>query len=276
LAEVIVSDNSETDSIQRLVATEYPGIKYIRRIPTLASPQHFRTVIEEASAEYLVIFHDDDVMMPSYARVMLQALDSNLALAAVGCNALLMRDRSKTNKSAMGAVSSPVLIDTAIKFLHPYLAFSLCLPAPFPGYMYRRRYLEGLYLDWEHGGKHSDVSFLSKVLKRGLILWLPQPLMWYRMHEQSGSSIESIGDRLSLLRYLAAEHGIDLKSSAVREYKFRYLLRWWLQQHGTSFPIRISNWRDRIVFRLLFLTAFRFAVTKPIIWQKLLQKIFRK
>lgn len=275
LADIIVSDNSEADAIQGIVTSQYQTIHYVRRNPSLSALEHFRAVIEESSAEFLVLFHDDDIMMPSYAKTMLDALDNNPALAAVGCNALVLRGDKKTLKPFMGSTNKPRLISCHDMFLQPYLAFSSYVPAPFPGYMYRRKYLAGLYLDGAHGGKHSDVTFLTKIISRGPILWLPQPLMWYRVHADNDSNSESIGDRLSLLRYLRKHGWIDLKSSAVREFKFRYWASWWLQRSRNGLPKSFWSWRDRIVLKFLLRTGARFALTKPILWQKLINRFLR-
>lgn len=272
LADVIVSDNSISDSVQKLMASDFPNVQYIRRSPPVSALEHFRMVIEESSAEFLVMFHDDDIMMSSYVSKMVAALDENPNITAVACNAMLIRGDIKTNKSFMGCVETTRLLKDSKSFLEPYLAFSRSSNPPFPGYMYRRKYLEGLSLNEEDGGKHSDVSFLTKVLRRGPFLWLPDTLIWYRLHIGNDSRHESIGERLKWLRYLIAHDGVDRSSSCVKEFKFRYWARWLFQRSkGAILPHRVT-WRERVILKFIILMGFKLAFTNGYFWRKLFKR----
>lgn len=52
--EIIVSDNSEHDEVERLVRTRYPAVRCVRRKPSLPALDHFRAVLSEIDAEYFV------------------------------------------------------------------------------------------------------------------------------------------------------------------------------------------------------------------------------
>jgi glycosyltransferase involved in cell wall biosynthesis len=273
LAEIVVSDNSESDEIQSLVEKEYSDVLYVRRRPTLSVYEHFRVILNEASAEFLVMFHDDDIMMPDYVTEMVAALDADERIAAVGCDALLLRDQQTTGHNFMGRSTRPVLVENVSDFLEPYLAFSTWSYPPFPGYMYRRKFISGLYLEPEEGGKHTDVSFLAKILSRGAILWLSRPLMWYRFHGSNDSGKETVIDRLTWLRYMALNHGLNQKSPSVREFRFRYWLRWWMQREGRGAFAKPSGWREKVILRFLLFAGVRIAMNSRGFWQKVFRKI---
>ena len=275
LAEVIVSDNSESDLIQTLLFNLYPNIKYIRRNPPVSAHEHFRLVIEQTSAEYIVLFHDDDLMAPQYVKTMLSSLDMNPDMAAVGCNALLMHNNVKTDERFMGCIDKKIVLSSANQLLAEYLKISQFEAAPFPSYMYRRKFLLGLQLDPTQGGKYSDLSFLIKLMHRGSILWVDEPLMWYRRHLANSSGLESIGDRLSLLRYIFANTGIRRASVEIKEYKFKYWLSWWSQRPGNHFFKLPATWRERVIYRFLLLNSLIYIFTKPFIWRKFAKKLFK-
>lgn len=274
--QIVVSDNSERDDVQALVAREFAGVTYVRREPPMPALEHFRRVIEESSAEFVVLFHDDDVLLPDYASRMLQEMRARPEFAAIGCNAWVLRDRTPTPARFMGSVDRPRRIDTASELLRAYLQLGVEGPAPFPGYMYRRRFLDGLYLDASQGGKHADVTFLTKLLARGPILWLAAPLMQYRFHASNDSRIESVGERLSWLRHMFANDGIDRRSDWIVDFKFYYWARWWAQRSPAGALHLPNGWRERIVLRFLMVTAFRLATTRASFWRRILRRFSRR
>lgn len=259
--EVVVSDNSEYDKVQALIQSKYPQIIYIRRQPTLQALEHFRVVISECTAEYSVLFHDDDVMMPDYVKCMVEALDQHPSISAVGCNAQILQGETLTEYRFMRSFIRPTLLYNPETFLQPYLGLELTGPAPFPGYMYRTSAITGLYLDGYEGGKYSDVTFLLKILRRGPILWLPEILMHYRKHPGNDSAIEVIGQRLRLLRYIYKETSITKKSKQISEFRYEHWRRWLLASCKNVNTLKST--RFRTVAKFVFLKSIEYLVSKP-------------
>lgn len=256
-AEVLVSDNSETDSVERMLAERFPEVLVVRRKPTLPALQHFRVVVEESSAEFLVMFHDDDVLFPGYLEAMLRAMKSNPDLVAVGCNARVLQDEQETDELMMGGLADPIRINDAEAMARRYLSYECGRPAPFPGYMYRRRFLDGLFLNPAEGGKYSDVSFLMKLAQRGPIMWLPQPLIWYRRHGSNDTGALAIPQLLRLLGFIYQHTSIRRRSSLVQQYRFRYWLRWWRS------GVQTGGGRRQVVGRFLLWQGLKFALSQP-------------
>lgn len=259
--EVIISDNSETDSVEKMCLERFSSIRYIRRPPPRTAQNHFKTILDEATSRYLVLFHDDDIMHPNYVTQMLSYLESNPRISAVGCNAeFIDKDGNATGKFFLRGLNMPLIILTGKQFILPYLVGNEKSNGivPFPSYMYRRKYISNSFLNYEHGGKYSDVTFLLKILKRAAIVWHPETMMSYRSHGSNGSAIESVHNRLSLIRYLINYEEIDRKSSEMINFKFTYWLIWWRCTHK-SFNFFIPNGRkELVVFRFLALKSIHF------------------
>jgi glycosyltransferase involved in cell wall biosynthesis len=62
-AEVIITDDSSDDSVEKLVNTfsaSLPGLKYFRNRVPLGSPENWNESIRRSSSEYIKIMHHDD------------------------------------------------------------------------------------------------------------------------------------------------------------------------------------------------------------------------
>ena len=221
-----ISDNSDNSDVRELVRKEFRCIDYIKRNPTLNALDHFRSVIEEASAEYIVMFHDDDEVIPGYIDALCGALDNNAKAAAAGCNAYITRKLIRTTNTFMPETAERCKIirsanELAVSYLRAFTGYH----APFPSYMYRTALLKGKLLVAEDGGKHSDVSFLMKIVEDGELIWLTKPFIYYRVHGANASSTESEQDRLSVLDYIAINSSAKISSMDIIEYRAAYKLR---------------------------------------------------
>lgn len=266
--EVIVSDNSEREDVARMLAAEFPEVPCIRRYPPLGAFDHFRAVIDGATADLVVMFHDDDVLMDGYAQTLRRRLEADPSLVAVCCNAAILRGARITPE--LFAPGRDTILRAPEDLLSAYFSLSLKGPAPFPGYMYRRDTIQGLCLDPRHGGKYSDVSFLLKVLRRGAVLWLGEPWMRYRLHGQNDSGTEAVGQRLRLLRYVYGSTAVARRSPLVAQYRYRYWTSWWRGAGAADQP-----WRRRVVRRFLIGRTIAYALTQAALWQRFFAKLGR-
>jgi len=270
--DIVVSDNSEGDAVQAMLRDEFPQVRCIRRWPCLPALTHFNTLIQEASAEYVVLFHDDDVLEPDYVLKMRQSLEQHPECVAVACNARVIQQDTLTDKTMMGFVRQDQWMASPVDLLQPYMRLMGQAPAPFPGYMYRTRHLHGLGLIASEGGKFADVSFLVKLAARGPILWRSDCLMQYRVHDANDGLTEVVGQRLRLLRFIYNHTDIRPGSALVQEFRFRYWLRWWRGASGQrahqSHPQRV-----RVVRRYLIGIGLRLVLTRPGMWLRYLAKV---
>ena len=274
--EVVISDNSVSDSIEKMCRQRFADIKYTRRIPPLLGHAHFKVILDEAKSEYLVLFHDDDIMEPNYVSTLLPYITANPTISAVACNAKIIdRNGKETGKFCIRNLKAPLFILESNQFIAPYLVGTIKSNglAPFPGYMYRRKYICNSSINEKHGGKYSDVTFLLKILKMAEIVWHPESLMRYRNHGANDSSTESIPDRLSLIRYLITHEGLNRKSLSMSYFKFIYWLSWWRSNHKFISFFIPNGWRERVVFRFLAITSMKLSLYDSDFLKALLRKV---
>lgn len=271
--EIIVSDNSEGNEVRLMVESEFSKLIYLRRNPPVSALEHFRIILREASAQYIVLFHDDDVMMDGYVQEMMSTLRDHPEASAVACNALIILREKRSKQLMMGSFTRSCSITNPQQFLKPYLEIGDVRPAPFPGYMYRRSFLEDLYLDPKLGGKHADVSFLTQLIQRGPIVWIARPLMYYRLHQNNDSKSFSLIEHLRLLRYLISSKVISRHASEVWDYRFKFWLYWWIQSRGQVKQKHHQYWVKKIVGIFLLSYAFKLVLNNRIPWKKLTNRV---
>jgi len=213
--EIIVSDNSTDYNVQVMMESEFPEIRYIKREPSLSAEEHFYSIISEVSAEYYMIFHDDDMMFPEMVKYLYCEISRNNELVAVGSNSL--NYDSLKNKTLHNFITiKNKTFKSKEAFLFRYL---LNLPvSPFPSYIYRSSvYLKELLL--KNSGKYSDLGFLLNGLDKGVIKWLKTPLMYYRQHSGNDSKTIALIDREKIIGYIVSTTRYEYKSLPIILYE---------------------------------------------------------
>ncbi len=218
---VIVSDNSTNDETEKqLQSFHHPKLTYIRRIPSTPSLDHYRTVLSEASSDYFMIFHDDDIMEPDCLRILSAELNESPSAAAAAGNANVFWDSKSIPKRKMFKQGKDKrTFQNPDELAGLYLTFEGI--APFPSYMYRKNLIDGLLLNPEEGGQNADVSFLLKVLNRGEIIWVNRCIMSYRKHSSQDSQGPNIKDMQSLLSIIHENTGISKKTYEARYFRHK-------------------------------------------------------
>lgn len=264
--KVIVSDNSSQNDVEAKIRTyvDRSKITYIKRKPSLAALAHFNTVFSEATADYFMIFHDDDVMLPEAVSKLMNTITKDPNLAAVGGNAFILEENSFTrnvfdpNLQAGKKISDPDEI--ALHYLDSRKGH-----VPFPSYIYRRAKVNGLKMIFKEGQKHSDVSFLIKASKQGPLFWVEDQVMYYRRHGKNDSINLDVPALFSLCRFLLKNTKVS--PSIIEQYKMKsYLL--WMKQRRSGVSKSLSPWRDRVIMK----HATIYCLRHPSIFVKLVLK----
>lgn len=217
--ELVVSDNSTEETTRQLFQTfRHANMRYIKREPNIPTSQHFYKIHCEASADYFILFHDDDLMKPGFLSTVMATFHENITLMAVATNAITMIDERPTGTPILVEDDRATVVMRSPDILaERYLNFQPV--PPFSSYVYNRRGLDDLMPVYAHGGKYSDVGFLMDILQRGSIVWLMKPLMYYRRHPGQDSQTPVLVDRLSLLRYIYSHTRITRRSEAAMHYR---------------------------------------------------------
>lgn len=215
--KIVISDNSTDNSVESLVQPEFPDLEYRRRANHLSVFDHFNQCLNEATADYVCLFHDDDLLSPRYTECILDAIGQHPDAAAIGTNAWIAEDGEPLHLS-FKTTGKTHLVHAARQLAAHY--FSRYQPgiAPFPGYVYSTARVGNLRFD-PAGGKYADVSWLLRVADRGGIVWIVEPLMTYRLHASNDSRQESIGDRLKLFAFFK-KHISTLGQGLIEDFRF--------------------------------------------------------
>ena len=267
--ELVVSDNSEKKEVGKMISENYQSTDFrlLVRNPTLSSREHLKIVISELSSEYAVLFHDDDVMHPDYVKNMsLFLVNINQAVSAVGCNAFIFKKNILKCAQQMHDFESVKLFNSQSDFLSQYL-FGMGGKAPFPSYIYNTKFLKKISITSLPCGKHGDVTLLSSLLDYAPIFWLPDSLMYLRLHASNDNNIYSVPNRICLLNYMARS-GLERSSDLMTLFRCDFWYKWFIGQNIK----KVFLWRNKIVFKFLFFKAF-FFMGKMIFWKALVARI---
>jgi glycosyltransferase involved in cell wall biosynthesis len=217
--QLVISDNSSNDELCNLVLAEFPSLDYRRRAPTMSALDHFNTSILEADTDFLCLFHDDDLLNPDYVDEMFKTIELYPNAAAYSCNAEIINEKNVSSGESFESKDAYVSIENPRALAGRYFSRFPNGIAPFPAYIYRTSIIKKIPIDFQTGGKYSDVAWLLEISKHGPIIWNAEKLISYRIHPTSDGGFESIRDRLRLLGYLKMNISI-LGPAIISDYRF--------------------------------------------------------
>jgi glycosyltransferase involved in cell wall biosynthesis len=215
--QLVISDNSTDGRTKAMVAAEFPQVDYRFREPHLKALDHFNLCLDEVTASHVCLFHDDDLLAPRYVERVLEAIDRHPESAAIGVNAWI-EEGGQPQRLSFSTTGAEHLVRDARQLATHYFSRYQMGIAPFPGYVYAKAKAKGLRFDPAEG-KYSDVSWLLRVVERGAMVWIVEPLMTYRLHATNDSRQESIGDRLRLLAYFKRRQSV-VGPALVEDFRF--------------------------------------------------------
>ena len=232
--QVILSDNSSPgdDRTRHAVnAIKDRRFVYKRRAGTPAI-EHANLVIEEASAAYFTMFHDDDLFLPSYLKAALRAMSLVPGIVAAGVNHYVMFGDKKTSLTwsddsdahTLWTDPKALLLRMATNGFHTKIGGFAMLG----GYLYRTKSVRSLRVQRELGGKYTDITWLTEVCKLGPVVWALKPQMHYRQHLGQDGNIIDLQDALSLLAYIKRTCKLSDKSKQIKDLR-RAMVREWTE-----------------------------------------------
>ncbi len=276
-----VSDNSDNDECFNAISGKFKEVNIVSRIPVLSPISHFKNVISEADADFLVVFHDDDIMENNLLVNLFKLIIQDNSIAAVAGNAYYMRNNRITKSTFLDKKLNFTAIDTLEQLVNCYFRYDKQRIAPFPSYMYRVDYLKRVNLDYIDIGKHGDVALLIEVLNLGKIVWTHDIVMNYRLHGNNDSGVFSFIDTLNLYNYLK----YDKKTTnllALNNYHFQFWWTWYKEyiKDKSIFPYRnrVLIIRKFIISNLISLLLFDLGYKKYMLRVKFYQirtKVFK-
>ena len=260
---LVVSDNSTDDESWHMVQHEFPGVQVVKRQPPLSVHAHFNAVLSEVTTPYLVMFHDDDVMLPGYVRTLEAQISEHADLIGVACNAARLQDETLEQATVMGRFLQPLDINSPMALLAYYLKKISLGPAPFPAYMYRVEAIHGLQLVPDEGEKYADVSFLCKVIERGPLRWIPDALVQYRYHSGNDSKVPDMSATRELIQFIRRRYGVQRKDPQLLQFRYRMWRQWIAEVERHRELAQCFPWRLRVARRQMRVGFLVLALREP-------------
>ena len=279
--DFVISDNSSNTQLREIVHNNFSALNYKSWFPGIPVIDHFQWAFSSVSTPYFVVFHDDDLMEPEYVQTILDQFNATPSAVAVATNSITINSLGVPSKKRFSrhitSFVSPrrnITFREKHKFVQQYLAADLGGTANFSSYAYNTELIKGIYPDLSKCRFYFDTLFLSRILERGPIIWINEPLVRMRCHDTTISSSCGVRDYKSFISLTSKEFGNKIKQLYIDEYHFTHLYVT-LEKRGRGLPypalkffisvlqmllISSSTFRRRILNKLLQLVYSRLRV----------------
>ena len=215
--EVIISDNS-TNYFTRDILTKvnFSGVKYIKREPSLSGIDHFNKILDEVTADYFMIFHDDDIMHPKMVEHLFLSFQRYENAVAIGTNAYLSYNGKKSNRCIFSS-DSDLVLENIYDLAKQYLIRNGIVP--FSSLMFRNKVSKYIRLSSENGENFCDAAFVMDASKLGSIVYLVKPLMDYHVHTNNRHVPDVSINNKKFIEYLKKNIESRDKQKLIEEYE---------------------------------------------------------
>lgn len=238
--QIIISDNSTNNDTEKVFSNlKNPKLIYKRRKACSAN-EHFNLMIKEATADYFMMFHDDDVMLPNMLKVYSKYIERYKIQKplAIGANAFLIKETTTTNKKFRRNLKKQILVTNQDDLSELYLRKNTIVP--FPGYIYSNKIKEkGVIFNGDLCGKYADVAMLLNIASKGSILNIPEVLMYYRTHNNNDSRINNYDSRSKLIKHIIKITNFTSTHSLILRYRLLNIYNELISQYFRQDPIKL-------------------------------------
>ena len=204
---IYVLDNASTDNTSDVVKSfQSSGVLYLRGDVNSGWQGNLERAKILANRSWTMLFHDDDLLHPSYCEWALKQINKNkqvaLLASAVSFEELPDDVWGSQNLHDDG---NPILCDSAEKLAGIlYSGF----PLGFCSAIYKTSFLMQVQIRSDCFGKIADRPFLLDISKMGESIVFRRPLVKYRMHSLQDSQVRDSGP---YAEQLAALHALYFK-----------------------------------------------------------------
>ena len=219
---IVISDNND-NLLFRDVLEKEGFLQYVIYRNRNDDKKHQDTIINEVETPYFMMLHDDDLIMPNMIENLYKRIREG-DYSCVACNAYIMVETKENVYRTFIKTTNDITIydnDDLIKY---YLPNSIGI-APFPAYMYSKKAVEGKRMYRPSTGKYSDVVLISECLQSGMVLWVGEPLMYYRFHKNQDSHDVAWKEQQHLFNYFFTHSRRSSTKVMILKAKFIYFIR---------------------------------------------------
>lgn len=236
---ILVGDNSESDAVERLVATyDDPRISYHRNRPSLSPQGNWLDLAARAQTPLVASLHDDDVWDPGFLAATVPPMLANPDLGMTFTDFWMIDgDSRRLDELTESESARTQRAHLPAGPLHYDLAHGLRLVAvwnaPQPAYAAVLRRDDVLAAEFPSDTEPLyDIWLSYDLIKRGRGLhYVPQRLTSYRVHPGSGTSAGFGRAEDAVFRRILAEQGApNPTDQALAEVRDEVAAQWgWLQ-----------------------------------------------
>lgn len=184
--ELIVCDNVSTDETEE-VCKKYndPRFKYVRFDEFVGQAENWNRALTQASFDYVILLHSDDVLLPIYLEKAVKVLDANDDVGLVYCAVQHIDEHGKP-LILQNRIEQKDYIDRKNETFKRFLLEG-CIINP-AGVLVRKKVYEkiGNFTDEIVWGV--DAHMWTRIALNYSIGYLAEPLALYRHHTNSGTS----------------------------------------------------------------------------------------
>lgn len=188
--EIIVFDNGSCESVSRLVS-KYSKQKVIFRgaEETREPSWNFERAVTSVSGEYVLLLHDDDVLLPNFFERQVGFLEKFPDAAGVACNFVDIDSNGNEIKIPRQKVFNEEIkwFKSSAEVATVYAEGGYLL---YPTVVYKSSFIRETYSkDLDKFGKVADVVILCELANKGPVAYQNIVLYQYRRHPGQESSI---------------------------------------------------------------------------------------
>ena len=196
-AQITISNNSKNKiSINNFP----PNCKIINR-NSMSVNDHVKICIENAKFDFLMLFHDDDILDINYFNIIYKIITNFPNYSAYAMSAQCINSNGNRLNSFYYKSNLKLKSIGPDEIIYQYfIAKPLSYP-PFSSYVYRTRDVYGIFPDFNDAGKFADVTFLYHLSGKNHLLWSNYIGMYYRIHDSNDGSITAISDYTKLIKF---------------------------------------------------------------------------
>lgn len=250
-----VLDNGSTDDtekVYRRVASQYPmrNIEYMRLSENHQDAFFVKKKNDYISADYVIVFHDDDLMHPEYVAHAMRVMSEHPSLVVLGGRTMISRHPEELEWEEP---TGKYRIGTFEDLTRWYLDGDT---VSFPALMYKADVYKRTAFRHDLYGNRGDMPFVIEIARSGLVCEMETRFLHYRVHGgQSSNRLPDSGQRLNLWRLYA---DICLRSRSGRMTFHNRVLQEILQQGEVDYEMaRTEGWLTPETDRLYRLRGVR-------------------
>ena len=226
---ITILDNASTDKtaeVVRKIQEKFPLkiIKFLTVSENQGAVANFKRAQEMATADYCILFHDDDVLHPNYIKTVLEILDKNQDIDILSCNGISTMNPEIRKWRKMTGKYFLLSKEDFAGYLTCYKTFN------YPATIYKTSRLKRVNHHVELYGKISDRPYLIDIVSEtGKAIVLQDSYIKYRIHAGQDSNTDKTGPfEIEILHVLKKYNDETLGFSDRKIYPFFMYEKMWM------------------------------------------------